>query len=106
MDSAHIVRSTVHAGLALIVRLARSAGDEWAVLYETPAESPYVGINTAPAETHKTLCGKGYHECANGELPAITLAHEGIIFFMFESSSSIFYWDADKSAFIQFWTSD
>ena len=65
-----------------------------------------MGISEVQPGSHRTACGKGYWECKDDEPPVLELEQTGIRYFQFESSSSIFYWDAKSKSFKRIWISD
>lgn len=50
--------------------------------------------------------GKGYWGCKEDEVPEIKIESDAIEFFKYESASSFFYWDDEKSEFKRIWISD
>jgi hypothetical protein len=64
------------------------------------------GIETLPTGTHRTLCGKGYRSCAEGEPAVLELHYPAIIFFTEGTASSVFFWSATDKAFRNVFWSD
>ena len=73
-----------------------------------PSSGPTLRMGIAIVEPgeYKTACGKGYFDCKKGEPEVLTLNNIGISYFLFESASSIWYWESAKNEFTQIWISN
>ena len=69
-------------------------------------KAQWYGIETVLPGQYKTACGKGYWACEPGEPAILTLTAPAILFQRFESSSSIFWWNAGSGRFTRTWISD
>ncbi len=112
MDYAHLVKSTTYSGEGFAVYLSNQSGHAWTIIdsYEydksSPKQSLFMGISKANPGSYKTACGKGYWKCKEGEPEILELEHDGIAYFLFESASSIWFWDHSKNKFRQIGISD
>lgn len=111
-DVAQLVKSEEIEGEGFAVRLSTPSGYEWRIVrhfeYKNPSSKPTLrmGLSIAEPGDYKTACGKGYWECKEGEPEILELKSVGIAYFLFESASSIWYWDNLKEEFTQVWISD
>lgn len=111
-DIAYCLKSTIHNGEGLIVKLSDGPGYQWLVLEEFKWGQGYsnvdlgMGVDVAQPGRMETACGKGYWECEKGDLAELALANPGILYFKLESASSVFHWDSTKSEFVRVWISD
>jgi hypothetical protein len=64
------------------------------------------GLGAVKPGSYDTACGKGYWVCKKGEPETLNLKIAAIEFSVFESSSSIFWWDVKVQKFQRTWTSD
>ena len=65
-----------------------------------------LGIDLTRPGDYDTACGKGYWDCSAKEPPKITLLNPSIHYFVFESASSLIYWDSKRKKFAEIATSD
>lgn len=65
-----------------------------------------LGIRKVPPGTYKTACGKGYWECGQDEVPEISIVHDAIDCFVYESANEYFFWDTQARAFKEIVISD
>jgi hypothetical protein len=66
----------------------------------SPRESKlHAGLSPIKPGNYLTACGKGYWDCGPDEPRELTLKRTGVYFFVFEGSSSIFYWNEDARSF-------
>lgn len=111
-DIVQLVKSEEIDGEGFAVRLSTSLGYEWQIVrhfeYKKPSSKPTLrmGLSTVEPGNYKTACGKGYWECKEGEPKVLNLESIGIAYFLFESASSIWYWDNLNEKFIQVWIRD
>ncbi len=87
---------------ALVVTLS-SAGRKKRVL-ESGADVQSVGIKTIKPGTYQTACGNGAGPAAAACTTQITIAHDGISLFTFESADSLLYLDGEQ--FNRVWLTD
>ena len=112
LDFAQLIKNEKIDGEGFAVYISTPSGYEWHVVqqfeYKNPSSKPTLRMGVAIAEpgNYKTACGKGYWECKDGEPEFLTLNRIGVAYFLFESASSIWYWDDTKGEFIQIWISD
>ena len=112
IDIAYLFKSARVSGEGLLVRMASPSGHNWLVLAEIDWGEEYsavglsMGIEVVEPGSYVTVCGKGYRECAPGELRELLLEEPGLRYFKFESASSIFHWDTESNEFKQTWVSD
>jgi hypothetical protein len=111
-DFAQLVKNEKIDGEGFAVHISTPSGYEWQIVrhfeYKNPSSKPTLrmGISIAEPGDYKTACGKGYWECDEGEPTILNLINIGIAYFMFESASSIWYWDNVKGESTQVWISD
>lgn len=111
-DTAYLLKSETASGQGLWVRLSSHRSDDWRVLDEIhwgeqyPDASLAMGIETVPPGKYESACGKGYWDCASDEPAAIDVETAALRYFMFDSASSVFHWDAETGVFKRTWTSD
>ena len=111
-DSAQLVKSERIDGEGFAVHISTPTGYEWQIVrhfeYKKPSSKPTLrmGISIAEPGNYKTACAKGYWKCKEGEPKILNLKSIGIAYFLFESASSIWYWDNSKGKFTQVWISD
>ena len=74
--------------------------------YSRKEPPQWYGVGLVKPGTYPTACGKGYWECKRGEPETLSLKIDSIEYYHFESSSSIFWWDAKAHKFQQTWISD
>ena len=105
-DTAWLLTNSQKTKFGLFVSLGRNKKEyEIIKLLEGPINGNiYVGISNLPSGKHKTACGKGYWECAVNEPPILNTTYSGIVFYKFESASSVFIWEQSK--FKRVWLSD
>jgi hypothetical protein len=77
-------------GQTRVVRLLTDSG-------KTPAQR--MGMTLVEPGRHETACGKGYWDCKRNEPAALNLRLPSFTFFVFESASSIFWWDTEAKQF-------
>ncbi len=65
-----------------------------------------LGIRKISPGTYKTACGKGYWECDKDEVPEISIQHDAIDYFIFESANEYLYWDTKAGTFKEIAISD
>lgn len=56
-------------------------------------------VSVAQPDTYETACGKGYWECAAGEPARLNLKSKAIHYAVYESATSIYYWDKQAGKF-------
>ena len=108
VDDAWILIPKRGRGHGLFVFLGQKAG-RWRLVQldysgGSPPQSMYIS-STGPG-SYKTACGKGYWACAPGEPAVLRLKRVGLVYAMYESASSIIYWDIGKNEFVRVWISD
>ena len=112
LDYAQLIKNEMVDGEGFAVHLSTPAGYEWQVVqqfeYQNSPSKPslYMGLSIANPGSYKTACGKGYWECKEGEPEILELNKIGVAYFMFESASSLWYWDDSMMKFVQVWISD
>ena len=65
-----------------------------------------MGLGLADPDTYETACGKGYWECSGEETPSVKLRYPGIELYVFESASTLYYYDSKAKKFRGISTSD
>jgi hypothetical protein len=70
----------------------------------TPPQN--MGVSVVSPGKYKTACGKGYWSCKKGEPSELKLNLHAINLYIFESSSSFFWWEKHPGKFVQTWISD
>ncbi len=105
-DTAWLLTNSKKTKLALFVSLSKNNNTHKTIkLFEDDIiGNIYVGISNLPSGKHKTACGKGYWQCSGDEPPTLNTTYSGIVFFKFESASSVFIWEQTK--FKRVWLSD
>jgi hypothetical protein len=64
---------------------------------DSSPQAMYVSI--AQPDVYETACGKGYWECAAGEPARLNLKSKAIHYAVYESATSIYYWDKQAGKF-------
>ena len=111
-DTALLLKTTRLSGEGLLVKLSLRSEEHWLVLDEIDWGEEHasvnlvMGIDVLAPGVYKTACGKGYRDCAPEEPAELKLALPGLLYFKFESASSIFYWDEGSHGFKRVWISD
>ncbi len=101
-DAARLLISDGRAEIGMFAFVSRQDGTFELFLLDEIANRESIhrlGIRKVPRGSYKTACGKGYWECSEDEAPVISVAHEAIDYFVFESASSFFYWHDNTQAF-------
>lgn len=101
-DDAWILIRTDDIGWGLFVFLSQGTGKVRTILLDNhpkDANPQTMGLGLVQKGAHKTACGKGYWECKRGEPAVLHLKNTGIEYFVYESSSSIFYWNQATNKF-------
>ena len=93
-------------GLFAFMGSADGAGSVVRLAGAKELKAQWYGIETVLPGQYKTACGKGYWACEPGEPAILTLTAPAILFQRFESSSSIFWWNAGSGRFTRTWISD
>ncbi len=112
IDTAHLIKDTKSLGEGFAVYLSTPSGFKWEIVkfyeYRSPPSGPRLtmGLSIVKPGEYKTACAKGYWECKEGEPEVLILETEGLSHFLFESASSIWFWNADAKKFKQVWISD
>jgi len=109
IDEAWILIRTRSVGWGLFVFLSQKDGKTKTIqLQERKRDGnpQRFGIKLVPPGKYKTACGKGYWECKKGEPEIVELSNPAFEFFLYESSSSIYFWDKKAKAFKQIFISD
>ncbi|MFA9462433.1 hypothetical protein [Thiohalorhabdus methylotrophus] len=65
-----------------------------------------MGIATRKPGALRTASGRGYAPPSPQSPPEIMLKNDGLLYLMFESSASVFVWDARVRRFKRYWLSD
>lgn len=65
-----------------------------------------IGIRNINYGPYKTVCGKGYINCAEDEPSEIIIASKTIDYFKIEGANSFFYLDIASNYFKRIWISD
>jgi hypothetical protein len=63
------------------------------------------GMAVAPPDIYPTLCGQGLN-CESGDAKAVTLTLPGLHVWLYESASSLYYWNAETHSFTHVSTGD
>jgi hypothetical protein len=107
-DDVWVLPTTSGTGFGMFAFLgARSGSPQIIRLAAARRDSPqHYGIGTVKPGRYDTACGKGYWDCKKGEPEKLDLNVDAIEFYVFESSSSIFWWDAKARKFERTWISD
>jgi len=92
-DYALLLKSTKFSGEGLAVKLSSSSGYSWQIVSKVSWGQEYPNINL--------VMGIDY---AEKELPEYQLP--GILHYRFESSASVWHWQAVTNSFKQTWVSD
>lgn len=66
----------------------------------------YLGIEDVKPGTYRTACGKGYWNCASGEVEHVTVEFRAIRYFKHESAESIVFWNKKTRGLERVWISD
>jgi len=101
-DAARLLISNERSEIGLFAFISQKNGTFAVILLDkiTNRESIHrLGIRKVSRGSYKTACGKGYWECSKDEVPVISIAHEAIDYFVFESANSFFYWDDKTQTF-------
>lgn len=101
-DDAWILIRTDDVGWGLFVFLSRRPGTVRTIRLDNhpkDANPQTMGLGLAQKGKHQTACGKGYWECKRGEPAVLPLRNPGFEYFVYESSSSIFYWNQSTNKF-------
>ncbi len=108
IDHAWILIPTSGKGQGLFVFLGQSSGKPRVVQldYSEDVSPQTMYLSEIEPRRYGTACGKGYWDCAAGEPAVLRLVRPGIVYAMYESSSSIFYWNAERKEFTRVWISD
>jgi hypothetical protein len=101
-DDAWIVLAERGNGWALVAFMRAATGQMRVVTLltdsgKTSAQS--MGMTLVGPGRYETTCGKGYRDCEPNEPNALNLRLPSFTFFLYESASSIFWWDADAKQF-------
>jgi hypothetical protein len=102
IDDAWILIRTDDVGWGLFVFLSQGAGKVRTIRLDNhpnDANPQTMGLGLVQKGEHPTACGKGYWECKRGEPAVLRLKNAGIEYFVYESSSSIFYWNHSANKF-------
>jgi len=93
---------------ALFVFLKATTGPSQVVRLEGDSKGPVqrFGIASVKPGRYDTACKKGYWECKADEPEVLELKLPSLEFFVFESASSIFWWDGESGTFRRTWISD
>ncbi len=111
-DIAQLVKSDVFEGEGFAVLLSSESGHQWQIVdsfeYKYTSTKPMLkmGLSLVKPGEYRTACGKGYWECNKGEPEVLELKSIGLAYFLFESASSIWFWDQKTEHFVQVWISD
>lgn len=65
-----------------------------------------VGLARVTPGTYKTACGKGYWDCAPGEVTTVAVPMPAINLFKIESASVFYVWSPSSGDFRKYWISD
>jgi hypothetical protein len=108
-DDAWIVLADRGGGWALVVFMRSATGQARLVTLitdsgKTPAQR--MGITPVAPGRYETACGKGYWDCKPNEPKTLNLRLPSFEFFLYESASSIFWWDDNANKFRGMWMSD
>jgi hypothetical protein len=109
LDEAWILIRTRSVGWGLFVFLSQKDGKTKTIqLQDRKGDSnpQRFGIKLVLPGKYKTACGKGYWECKRGEPEVLELSNPAFEFFLYESSSSIYFWDKKANTFKQIFLSD
>jgi hypothetical protein len=109
VDVARILVNDKMNKLALFVFLSSDSASEALLLTELDDTSSArrMGVSKLEAGVYPTACAKGYGlPCKEGEPSLISLRNPAINFFVLESASSAFVWDASSRSFTLIWMSD
>ncbi|MCP4237812.1 MAG: hypothetical protein GY770_30300 [Aestuariibacter sp.] len=112
IDTARIIKDEDNIGEGFAVYLSGLDGFEWKIVkfyeYRSQQTAPMLrmGLSIVEPGNYKTACGKGYWDCKDGEPEELALETNGLSHFLFESASSIWFWDKKSLKFVQVWISD
>jgi hypothetical protein len=108
-DDAWMLLRKDNRGWGLFVFLAQPGGPHQVIKVEEndmDLSPQSMGINLVKPGKYETACGKGYSDCGPGEPPVLKLKFDAIEYFVFESASSIVYWNEKKQQFVKIAISD
>ena len=83
-----------------------SSGDQFTVVPLDTTFKDEMGLATQQRGRVTTAAGKGYWPPSADQPAQVDVAKYAIAFFMFESASSLYMWDAAKQEFRRVWISD
>jgi hypothetical protein len=108
IDDIWILIPTSGKGQSLFVFLGQRSGKPRVVQldYSEDSAPQSMYLSELKPGRYDTACGKGYWDCAAGEPSVLRLVRPGIVYAMYESASSVFYWDAERKEFTRVWLSD
>lgn len=107
-DSVWLLPSTSGRGFGVFAYPGSRTGIPEAIRLTSSRNDPpqRYGLLLVKSGSCETACGKGYGDCKKGEPEQLNLKTDAIEFYLVESSSSIFWWDARVRKFQRTWTSD
>ena len=107
-DDAWILIPTTGRGQGVFVFLGQRSGKPRIVQLSYSEELMPQSMYLSELEPgrYDTACGKGYLDCAAGEPAVLRLRRPGVVYAMYESASSVFYWDAEAGEFTKVALSD
>lgn len=108
VDDVWILIPTNGNGQGLFVFLGQRSGNSRVVQldYSEGLAPQSMYLSELEPGRYDTACGKGYWECATGEPAILRLVRPGVVYAMYESASSVFYWDTEKKEFTRVWLTD
>ena len=115
-DEAMLLKSTRFSGEALWVRLSNAEeGFDWIKLAEIkwgkdhPGVSVAMGIEILPPGVHPYGCFDDAKDCNFGphkDRPKLRLRDPSLMYFMFGSAASLYFWSSKHNKFMRVWLSD
>jgi hypothetical protein len=108
IDEAWLLPATSGQGWGLFAVLGSSNGTHRFIRLEQDRESAIqrFGLSLVEPGQYETACGKGYWDCKRDEPEVLELKSPAFELAMFESASSIFWWDRRSGRFRRTWISD
>lgn len=101
-DTAKLLARADGSGIALCVFLsAKGAPYKFIMLNEKKDINKLksLGIERVPPGRYETACGKGFVACGKDEPKELTLTHDAINYFKYDSANMFYYWDQSTLMF-------
>jgi hypothetical protein len=108
IDDAWILIPIRGKGLGLFVFIGQRSGKPRVVQldYSENVAPQTMYLSEIEPGRYDTACGRGYWDCSVGEPAVLRLVRPGIVYAMYGSASSVFYWDDQRKEFARVWLTD